>query len=437
MLLRLTDEMKEALPIIEALRQSGHEAVFVGGAVRDAVLGLPIHDVDIATSALPEHTMALFPKCIPTGLQHGTVTVMQKGVPYEVTTYRVESQYEGHRKPKEVVFVQRLDEDLLRRDFTMNAMAIQMSGELYDPYQGERDLREKRLRCVGDAGARFQEDALRMVRAVRFLSAYELAPAMSVWRGLKKHGALLRHVAMERVQAELDKMLGSRSPGRACIWLASSGLLAFWKEPLPEKILNQVNEALRKARAGSESAMPDFSLLANVDERWAALLLAISCGGSEANDILSALRFSNKRSTFILQLIACQEKMESAGHLSDHDSIQLKRSWTEAVLRFGEQTARHWLTVAGSLPETRGSLPKSTAIYLESVLDEMPVKALKKLAAGGSDLQKHLGLPPGPWLSGMLNRLLLAVALGEAANEKDKLLALAKIWSEEDQSHEP
>lgn len=436
MLLRLTDEMTAALPIIDTLQRSGHEAVFVGGAVRDVVLGLPIHDVDIATSALPEQTLALFPKCIPTGLQHGTITVVHEGIPYEVTTYRIESQYEAHRKPKGVVFIEQLDEDLLRRDFTMNAMAIKNNGELYDPFHGERDLRAAKLRCVGDPNLRFQEDALRMVRAVRFLGSYELAPVLSAWRSLKRHGGLLRHVAMERVQAELDKMIGSKWPARSLLWLAASGLLSYWKDPLPERVISKANDALRAAREGCHFALSEIGQLQGKDERWAALLLSIQCSSAEASDIFALLRFSNKRSTFILSVMNCQEQMESAGISGERDKDRLKQTWIKAVIRLGEDSARHWLAVARLLPDKRGKLSSQTAASLERILDELPVKTLKRLAVGGTELLRHLDRPAGPWLSAMLNRLLLAAALGETVNEKEKLLALAKLWNEEERNDE-
>lgn len=430
--------MIAALPIMETLEEAGHEAVFVGGAVRDAVLGLPIQDVDIATSATPEETLALFPKCIPTGLQHGTVTVVQHGMTYEVTTYRAEAAYVGHRKPSEVVFIKGLDEDLLRRDFTMNAMAIQLSGELYDPCGGEGDLRASRLRCVGDPSLRFQEDALRMIRAVRFLGAYRLAPVPSLWRSLKRHAALLRHVAMERVQAELDKMLGSDVPERALIWLAASGLLSHWKEPLPGSALSKMNQAMEewKGSAGDELQLTDMAQLPVKDERWAAVFLSLAFTGEEAGSVMSQLRFSNKRSMFISAVIDCHERMIDRGQPTRNDVAPLKRAWTEVVLTAGESAARSWLRIARTLPHNQGRLTQPSAALLASWLEDMPAKTLKELAVGGAEVLQRLNRPAGPWLSKTLSRLLLAAASGETANEKDKLLAWAENWNEEDRSDE-
>jgi tRNA nucleotidyltransferase (CCA-adding enzyme) len=177
MRLSFTETIKSALPIVKRLREHHFEAFFVGGAVRDSILGLSIKDVDIATSARPEQVLALFERCIPTGLQHGTITVIIDGLAYEVTTFRQESAYEAHRKPESVRYITELDGDLLRRDFTMNAMALAEDGELYDPYGGVQDLQRKTLRSVGDPDARCQEDALRMLRAVRFIGVYQRTPA--------------------------------------------------------------------------------------------------------------------------------------------------------------------------------------------------------------------------------------------------------------------
>lgn len=423
MKLRLTAEMQAARPIIETLQAGGYEAVFVGGAVRDAVLGLPVHDIDIATSALPEQTMSLFEKSIPTGLQHGTVTVIHNGITYEITTYRMETEYEDYRKPKGVVFIDRLDEDLLRRDFTMNAMAIRGSGELYDPYGGLADLKRNILRCVGDADLRFQEDALRMVRAVRFLGSYSLKPAPSAWRSLKRHSALLRHIAMERVQAELDKMIGCKTPERALAWLGASGLLHQLKEPLDDGLLSRLSAPAPKLA---------ISRLDHPDERWASVFIALKCRPVEAKAFMTSLRFPNKRNALIAAIMQLHEWMNAAAEGSKYNS-EPQQQWIKGVLRFGEATARHYLAVAQSFEDgNSGRLSEQAASSLSDVMNGMPAKSLKELAVGGSELQRALKRKAGPWISVMLNKLLQAVATGELPNTKDKLLEHAKLWSKEE-----
>jgi len=430
MKLELTNEMRAAMPLIEKLETEGHEAVFVGGAVRDAVLGLPVHDIDIATSALPEQVMALFPKCIPTGLQHGTVTVVHEGLTYEVTTYRTESGYEQFRKPSSVAFVQSLDEDLLRRDFTMNAMAIRQSGSVYDPYDGLADIRQSRLRCVGNAGDRLQEDALRMVRAVRFLGAYGLRPVPSLWRGLRMNKALLRHIAMERVQAELDKMLSSDTPERALAWLGASGLWADFKEPVPSRLMMRI----QASADGEGFEMAALGRLKQLDERWAAALLSLQAGEGDARELLIRLKLPNKRIGLIVTML--QLHAEMAPLVKTGDMEGLRAAWLEGILRFGEEAAVHWIHVAQILETHAEPLPSAVAHRLFFLMKEMPVKSLKQLAISGNDLQQALSRKAGPWMSAMLKRLLYAAAAGEVANEQDKLIELSILWNEEGTYHE-
>lgn len=430
MKLELTREMRAALPLIEKLESEGHEAVFVGGAVRDAVLGLSVHDIDIATSALPEQVMALFPKCIPTGLQHGTVTVVHESETYEVTTYRTESGYEQFRKPSSVTFVLSLNEDLLRRDFTMNAMAIRQSASVYDPYDGLTDLEQSRLRCVGNAGDRLQEDALRMLRAVRFLGTYGLRPVPSLWRGLRAHKTLLRHIAMERVQAEIDKMLSSDSPARAMAWLGASGLWADFKEPVPSQLLKR----LQATAAGNRFEMTALGTLEHLDERWAAILLSLQASEGDARELLSHLKLPNKRTSLIVMILQLHAEMIPFVKAGETDG--LRAAWLENILRIGVEAAAHWIRVAQTLENHAEPLSPANAQRLTALMEEMPVKSLKQLAISGIDLQQALSRKAGPWMSAMLKRLLYAAAAGEVANEKDKLIRLSILWNEEGTYHE-
>lgn len=165
---QLPEDFKQALPVLEEIEQAGFEAYFVGGSVRDHILGLPIHDVDIATSAYPEEIKKIFKRTIDTGIQHGTVTVLLNDSSYEITTFRTESGYQDYRRPDKVTFVRSLADDLKRRDFTINALAVDLNGNVIDKFDGLQDLDKKIIRAVGRAEARFHEDALRMMRAVRF-----------------------------------------------------------------------------------------------------------------------------------------------------------------------------------------------------------------------------------------------------------------------------
>ena len=194
----LTGKFKEALPLLETLTTAGYEAYFVGGSVRDVILNRPIADVDIATSAYPEEVKKLFSHTIDTGIQHGTVTVMMEKEGYEITTFRTESTYQDYRRPDEVTFVRSLKEDLKRRDFTMNAIAMDQFGILHDPYQGQAAIVAQIIEAVGIADERFSEDALRMMRALRFVSQLGFTLELATKNAIKNNRALLEHIAVER-----------------------------------------------------------------------------------------------------------------------------------------------------------------------------------------------------------------------------------------------
>lgn len=203
---------EKAEHILQVLHENGYEAYVVGGCVRDSILGRKPEDWDITTSASPQQVKALFPRTIDTGIQHGTVTVMEGQDGFEVTTYRIDGEYEDCRHPKEVIFTANLTEDLKRRDFTMNAMAYSPEQGLVDEFGGIEDMKNRVIRCVGDPKERFAEDALRMMRAVRFAAqlGYELAD--DVKAAIREMADSLDHVSAERIQVELVKLLISPHP---------------------------------------------------------------------------------------------------------------------------------------------------------------------------------------------------------------------------------
>ncbi len=198
--------------ILDELQSNGHEAYAVGGCVRDTILGRNPQDWDITTSARPEQIKKIFQKTIDTGIQHGTVTVLVHHVGYEITTYRIDGEYEDARHPKEVIFTANLLEDLKRRDFTINAMAYNEQGGLVDAFDGLGDLKRGIIRCVGDAKERFREDALRMLRAVRFAAQLGFAIEAETRKAVEAMAPNLKKVSAERIQVELTKLLVSAHP---------------------------------------------------------------------------------------------------------------------------------------------------------------------------------------------------------------------------------
>nr|WP_274382355.1 CCA tRNA nucleotidyltransferase [Paenibacillus paridis] len=410
--------MAAALPIIERLREHHFEAVFVGGAVRDTVLGLSIKDVDIATSARPEQVLELFERCIPTGLQHGTITVLHEGETYEVTTFRLESAYEAHRKPESVEYITELDGDLLRRDFTMNAMALGLDGELHDPYGGVQDLKKRRLRSVGDSNARFQEDALRMLRAVRFIGIYQLRPAHHTWRAVLQHRHLMGFIALERVQVELDKLLAGAVPQRGLRFVAASGLLFHLKESLGPDIELAMKEAGQSAL--STRLFERLHELADLDLRWAFIAITLNQPAETASYALQVLRFPNGRSKRIAAVVQMHFDMLSSIKLSH--GRELQKQWVKLVLASGNAAARDWLQVARAAQVESSSFSKELLNDLERWLNEITILSLKQLSVSGRDLMKHLQREAGPWVSECLNRLLFLAAIGVLENEKQALL---------------
>lgn len=221
---------KYVIHILNTLERSGYEARLVGGCVRDTLLHRRPNDWDVATAAAPETVTELFERTVPTGIRHGTVTVLYGGSACEVTTYRVEGAYSDHRRPDSVRFTSRLEEDLSRRDFTINAMAMDASLAITDPFGGREDLSRRLIRCVGDARERFTEDALRMLRAVRFAAQLDFALDSAALEVIAGCAPLCSALSPERVAAELRAVLASRDPDM--VWLmADLGLLNAWLTP--------------------------------------------------------------------------------------------------------------------------------------------------------------------------------------------------------------
>ena len=221
---------KYVIHILNTLERSGYEARLVGGCVRDTLLHRRPNDWDVATAAAPGAVTELFERTVPTGIRHGTVTVLYGGSACEVTTYRVEGAYSDHRRPDSVRFTSRLEEDLSRRDFTINAMAMDASLAITDPFGGREDLCRRLIRCVGDSRERFTEDALRMLRAVRFAAQLDFALDSAALEAIAGCAPLCSALSPERVAAELRAVLASRNPDM--VWLmADLGLLNAWLTP--------------------------------------------------------------------------------------------------------------------------------------------------------------------------------------------------------------
>ncbi len=275
------ERFKKASSIIETLKQQGHEAYFVGGSVRDLIIDRPVGDIDIATSALPEEVMGIFPRHVPVGLEHGTVIVVENGEPYEVTTFRTESEYEDFRRPSSVQFVRSLEEDLKRRDFTMNAIAMTEEGEMVDLFAGQEAIQKREIVTVGNAADRFQEDALRMMRGIRFVSTLGFSLETKTKQAIETYGHLLEHIAIERITVEFEKLLTGTYCVKALKELVETKLFSH----LP--YLQMSEERLLKATQYNwDSFETDI-------EAWAFFLYCI--GEEHPAVFLRQWKFSNKK----------------------------------------------------------------------------------------------------------------------------------------------
>ncbi|MCG7406484.1 CCA tRNA nucleotidyltransferase [Paenibacillus sp. ACRRX] len=401
---------KEAQAVICRLNESGYSAYMVGGCVRDTLLGRPIHDVDIATSALPDEVAALFDRVIPTGIAHGTVTVLMGEHTYEVTTFRRESAYADYRRPEHVEYITDLTEDLERRDFTINAMALAADGSIIDPFGGQQDLISRNIRCVGSARERLNEDALRMLRGIRFASVLNMRMTKSTWRAIRETRSKLKHIAMERIRDELWKLLAGPYPARGWAMVVRSCVLAYVKEPV-----GYLATGLCEARSDSfkgKAAANDIDLtviesgahdqaasLQQPSSIWNALgqvttpelrmaVLALSHRASleEAAQVLAALRLSGAQQDAILGVLHAHALLAQAAippaacanvSAAEDGAAALRRAVAQAVLAYGETAVR------GALACGRAWLAASDSIATQRVddcaapkINELPPQAL-------------------------------------------------------------
>ncbi|RUT36607.1 CCA tRNA nucleotidyltransferase [Paenibacillus zeisoli] len=408
--------------VLRRIGEAGYVAYWVGGCVRDEVMGRPVHDMDIATSARPERVTQLFERCIPTGLQHGTVTVLIQKQAFEVTTFRKETEYEDHRRPASVEFVDAVLEDLKRRDFTMNAMAMDLEGKLIDPFHGREDIKAGVIRCVGKADERFEEDALRMLRAIRFASVFGFTPILSTWRAIIRNRDKMRYIALERIRAEFEKILYGPDPQRGLELLRRSRLLEYSKLPIKAaQVHSELLECLHLLPAEP------------VELRLSLLVQGL---GIESQSILGLLKqwtFSNRDSEQAAAIARFdQELMEHLHTLSsvpDEERENLIRPyWISLQLAFGKYTAGLWISrmrilIKSSKTVNGASLLSAELLdLLEVWYASIPVHQVRELVVKGNEVLEKAGRPGGPWLGVLMKQLLYAVASGAIPNNKEALL---------------
>lgn len=399
-----------AAALLDELHRAGFGAYAVGGCVRDSLLGLAPHDWDLCTAARPGQVMELFgeDRCIPTGLQHGTVTVKRDGKLYEITTFRTEGRYSDGRHPDSVAFVPDLREDLARRDFTINAMAYSAEEGLCDPFGGREDLARGVVRAVGEPLRRFGEDALRILRLYRFAARFGFAIDEATEAAAKQLASHLDCVSAERIEEELNKLLAAPQPGA----YLEPEVLAFVLPELPPEELTKARRRIDTLPAGTEQ----------VSARWAALLLPL--GEAGARKALKRLKCSNARIDGVAALVReCGEKTPDAPDRCDL-RLQAKRLLGKYDLHTVQQLTALWTALA---PEEKGSFDALRA-EAEALTAQGVCCRISQLAVNGRDLMAA-GAAPGPGLRRVLEALLEEVITGRLPNEKTELLAFAAGFS--------
>ena len=392
--------------VVVRLQERGHQAYLVGGCVRDLVSSRQPKDYDVATSATPEQVQASFKKVIPTGIQHGTVTVLSHGEHVEVTTFRTEGSYLDGRRPSTVEFKLDVREDLSRRDFTINAMAYDpLRRRLVDPFGGRRDLEGRVVRAVGDPMARFSEDGLRCLRAARFSAALGFTVEPATLAAIAPCVPVFRKVAHERVREELTKLLLSDHPDLGLKILADTGLL---KEIVPELQPDQIHRSSLAVRKTPQE----------MDVRLAAFLHPVPPEAAE--EALRRLTFSNKVIDGTVRLLR---------HLLPHGALQ----WTDEGIR-------RWVASLGR-ELVMGAACVSEAVWVTDardlhgrigrVLESRPPLQARELALDGSRIMEVLGVGPSPVVGQATRYLLDRVLERPELNTPEELTTLLRGWEKE------
>lgn len=429
--------------ILDRLDHAGHQAYVVGGCVRDALLHREPKDWDICTSALPEEMQRIFADChvIQTGLKHGTLTVMHDHLPYEVTTFRVDGAYTDHRHPDEVRFVADVREDLARRDFTVNAMAWSPRTGLVDAFGGQEDLQRRVIRAVGDAQTRFTEDALRILRALRFASVYGFSIEEGTARAAHALAPTLRNVAAERIRVELAKLLCGQ--GAEDILLAYRDVIFtlfpqlapmdgfdqrtpyhaydVWTHTVRSVALVPATETLRLTMLLHDAGKPRAFTLdeAGVGHAWGHPEIS----GDIAREVLTALKVDN----------ATLERVQLLVRHHDCDLLPERRALLYLLHDFGEEAARQLLDVHQADESAKGVRPQSEVdeafaslrAALDAVIASRPCVTLKDMAVTGRDLLAA-GFPKGKAIGNTLAWLLTQLLDETLPNDRETLMQAAK-----------
>jgi tRNA nucleotidyltransferase (CCA-adding enzyme) len=383
-----TNEWIASQKIIDMLQEEGFEAYVVGGAVRDIVLGKSATDIDIATSAFPEEVKSIFPRSIDVGIAHGTIVVLMDDCAIEVTTFRTDGSYVDHRRPTDVTFVRSLEEDMKRRDFTMNAMALTRGEAIIDLFGGKEDIRNRIIRTVGDPNHRFEEDALRMLRAIRFTAQLNFQLEKKTSDAIKNNASNIQHISVERITNELEKIWLSNYPARAILEIEQT----------------TISEWLPGALNWSPLMWDQLEIGQSTVNSWAFLsLLQVQ---AKQEKIASLYRLSKQQKLEIRQVVRAT-------------NIRMQRVFTiDDLYQFSEETL-----ITAEKFNSIFSLTKAV-VDIQGMIElkqSLPIQSMKDLDVSGNDLMNWLDKPGGPWLQEVLNEIVQAVLYRKVDNNLEHI----------------
>lgn len=432
--------------IIETLEAAGFEAYVVGGCVRDSVLGRNPGDWDITTSAKPQQVKKLFRRTVDTGIAHGTVTVMMGKEGYEVTTYRIDGEYTDHRRPNQVEFTSSLEEDLKRRDFTINAMAYSHSKGIIDLFGGKRDLENKIIRAVGDANDRFNEDALRILRAVRFAGQLGFAIEKDTRSAMVSKAHFLKNISAERIRVELTKLITSNHPEKLAEAYAM-GITAYVLPEFDAMMEQPQNNPHHKYNVGMHS----IEAVKHVDNtpvmRWAALLHDVGkpkCftlgengiahfynhaqeGVEIARHTLKRLRFDNNTIKEVTTLVRWHDF--AMGTIPEKSSVRrlMGEVGTDFFPKIIQIKKADISAQSDYKVEEKISQLKALEKIYEEIIEDGDCVRVKDLKISGADL-KAMGMPSGKEMGKLMDRMLDEVLVDPSKNDREYLLGIGREY---------
>lgn len=386
-----------AKPILERLMQHGYEAYFVGGSVRDFIMNRPIHDVDITTNATPDEIESLFEHTIPVGKEHGTINVVWNGENYEVTTFRAEAEYVDHRRPTEVYFVRDLYQDVERRDFTMNAIAMDIQYERIDHFEGEHDIEARIIRTVGDANTRFDEDALRILRGLRFKSQLGFTIEDATFEAMAQRMADLEYLSIERIMNELTLLINGAYVAETFPILHS---LQLWRY-IP--YFKDVDVAAMKLNTPLEI------------ESFLAILSYRS-----NHQAFKPLKLSNARVRTIQTFVSAIKSVQE---------INTKVQLQQFVYDFGIDVALQINELRETLMNNSIDIPSPVIFNASSIQEiwaQLPIQSRQDLAVDGKLLMQAFQLKGGPWIKDVLRQVERAVIQRQVNNQTEAIIEWVK-----------